>query len=110
LHTSAAKEVTVVRFINCFEVGEGRDDEFLALWGKVNARMSAQPGYLGHRLHQSLSPEARYRFVNYVEWDSAEHWRDAHDEEFRRLVSDPGWQAFPTTPALYEIVHEGVRS
>jgi hypothetical protein len=55
-------------------------------------------------------PEAPYRFVNYVEWETADLWRDAHDEEFRRLVSDPGWQAFPTTPALYEIVHEGVRS
>jgi len=98
----------VVRFINCFEVPEGRDDDFLALWSAVNAHMSAQPGYLGHRLHRSLSPEARYRFVNYVEWETAEHWRDAHGEEFRRLVSDPAWQEFSTTPALYDVVHTGV--
>jgi heme-degrading monooxygenase HmoA len=98
----------MVRFINCFEVPPGRDDEFLALWGRVNAHMSTRPGYLGHRLHRSLSPDARYRFVNYAEWETAEHWRDAHDEEFRRLVGDPAWREFPTTPALYDIVHTGV--
>jgi heme-degrading monooxygenase HmoA len=100
----------VVRFINCFEVPEGRDDDFLALFGVVNAHMSEQPGYLGHRLHRSLSPDARFRFVNYVEWATAEDWRNAHGEGFRRLVSDPEWRAFPTTPALYEVVHEGARS
>ncbi|NYJ07326.1 antibiotic biosynthesis monooxygenase family protein [Petropleomorpha daqingensis] len=100
----------MVRFINCFEVPDGRDDDFLALFGVVNAHMSAQRGYLGHQLHRSLSPDARFRFVNYVEWATAEDWRNAHGEEFRRLVSDPEWRAFPTTPALYEIVHEGARS
>jgi heme-degrading monooxygenase HmoA len=100
----------MVRFINCFEVPPDRDDEFLAMFSVVNAHMSAQPGYLGHRLHRSLSPDARYRFVNYVEWETTEHWRDAHGEEFRRLVGDPGWRQFPTTPALYEVVHEAVRS
>ena len=100
----------MVRFINCFEVPEGRDEDFLALFGEVNAHMSAQPGYLGHRLHRAVAPEARYRFVNYVEWETAEHWRAAHGDEFRRLVSRPGWRAFPSTPALYELVHEGARS
>ena len=68
------------------------------------------PGYLGHRLHRSLSPDARFRFVNYVEWATAEDWRNAHGEEFRRLVGAPGWRAFPTTPALYEIVVNSINS
>jgi heme-degrading monooxygenase HmoA len=97
----------MVRFINCFEVPEGRDEEFLALWQEVNAHMATRPGYVGHRLHRSLSTEARFRFVNYAEWASPEHWRAAHDEEFRRLVGQPAWRTFTTTPALYEIVHEG---
>lgn len=61
---------------------------------------------LSHRLHRSLSPEARFRFVNYVHWDTVEHWQAAHDEGFRRLVSQPGWSPFTSTHALYEVVHE----
>jgi hypothetical protein len=46
--------------------------------------------------------------VNYVEWESADHWRAAHGEQFRRLVARPEWRAFPSTPVLYEVVHEAV--
>lgn len=97
----------MVRFLNCFEVPEGREDEFFVMWQEVNAYMAAQPGYLGHWLHRSLAPQAKYRFVNYVEWESVEHWQAAHGEHFRAMVRRPGWEAFPTTPALYEVVHQG---
>jgi heme-degrading monooxygenase HmoA len=96
-----------VPFVNCFEVPAGREDAFMALWGEVNAYMAAKPGYLSHWLHRSLSPDARYRFINYVQWETPELWEAAHDDGFRRLVSDPRWREFTTTPALYEVVHEG---
>lgn len=97
----------MVRFLNCFEVPAGREDEFFALWRDVNKYMTAKPGYVGHWLHRSLASDAKYRFFNYVEWESAEHWGAAHDEGFRALVSRPEWSAFPATPALYEVVHQG---
>jgi heme-degrading monooxygenase HmoA len=97
----------VVRFINCFEVPVGRDEEFLALWGRVNEYMQGKPGYVGHRLHRALSDDARYRFVNYVEWKSADDWRGAHDAGFRELVNLPGWKPFPSMPTLFEVVHTG---
>ena len=96
----------MVRFINLFEVPAGRDDEFVARFLTVNDFMAAQPGYLGHRLHRSLATDARYRFVNYVDWESVEHWRAAHGEEFRTLVAGPEWADFTSSPALYEVVHE----
>lgn len=95
-----------VPFVNCFEVPAGREDEFLARWAEVNAYMRAKPGFVSHRLHRSLSPDARFRFVNYVHWDTVEDWQAAHDEGFRRLVSQPGWAGFTSTHALYEVVHE----
>ena len=67
----------MIRYINCFEVPEGRDDEFLRLFRVVNDHMAQQPGYIGHRLHRSVAPDARYRFVNYVEWESVDDWRRA---------------------------------
>ena len=96
-----------VRFINLFTVPAGRDERFMELWTRVNRYMVAKPGYRNHRLHRALSDDAPYRFVNYVEWDSDAAWAAAHDEGFRELVGDAGWAEFTTTPALYEIVHEG---
>jgi heme oxygenase (mycobilin-producing) len=96
----------MVRYINLFEVPEGRDDEFMAMFLQVNAHMTAQPGYLGHRMHRALAPDARYRYVNYVEWASVDDFKAAHGEEFRALVSKPEWRDFFATPALYDVVHE----
>jgi heme-degrading monooxygenase HmoA len=100
------KGEAVVRFINCFEVPAGREDEFLSRFAVVNDFMAARPGYLRHRLHRSIGTEARYRFINYVEWESVEHWRAAHGEAFRALVSGPEWADLVATPGLYEVVHE----
>lgn len=96
-----------VRFINLFAVPPGRDEAFFELWRTVNSYMVTQPGYLNHRLHRAVSDDARYRYVNYVEWESQAAWADAHDAGFHALVADPAWAEFPTTPAVFEIVHEG---
>jgi len=96
----------MVRFINCFEVPEGREDDFLAVFREINGFMAGQPGYLGHRLHRSLGPEARYRFVNSVEWASVDDWRDAHGEQFLAMTRRPDWGFFTSTPGLYEVVDE----
>src|SRR3954451_6956698 len=102
-----SEESVMIRFINCFEVPVGRDEEFLEFWGAVNRYMAAKPGYVGHRLHRAGAGDARYRFVNYVEWDSPEAWAAAHDEGFRTLASRIADLPFTTTNALYEIVHTG---
>jgi heme oxygenase (mycobilin-producing) len=94
----------MVEFVNCFEVAPGTEDEFFANWQQVNAYMKEKPGYLGHRLFRSLSPEARFRFVNSAQWESPEAWKAAHDDGFRALVAGAG---FVSTPALYEVVHQG---
>jgi heme-degrading monooxygenase HmoA len=99
--------MATVTLINRFEVPAGREDEFFGLWQRVNVYMQAKPGYLRHTLHRALAPEAPYRFVNVAQWESAAHFQAAHDEGFRALVSQPGWEAFPSHPALYEVVHEG---
>jgi len=96
-----------VTFINLFEVPAGREDAFRLLWEQVNGYMKGQPGYRGHRLHRALADDARYRYANLATWESAKAWRDAHDEGFRKLVTQPQWQEFPSTPALYEVVHTG---
>jgi heme-degrading monooxygenase HmoA len=97
----------MVTLVNCFEIPAGREDEFFTLWQRVNGYMRAKPGYLGHKLHRSLAPDARFRFVNVAQWESQAHFDAAHDNGFRALVSGPEWGPFRPFPTQYEVVHEG---
>jgi len=97
----------MITLVNCFEVPAGREDEFFALWQQVNSYMRAKPGYLEHKLHRSLAPDARFRFVNVARWTSQADFDAAHDDGFRALVSRPEWAAFRPFSTLYEVVHEG---
>jgi heme-degrading monooxygenase HmoA len=96
----------VARLINCFEVPPDRDEEFLAMFGEMNAYMAARPGFRGNRLHRSLAPDARYRFVNYVKWESPAHLRAARDDHFDRLRAAILAAGFTSTSSVYEIVQE----
>jgi heme-degrading monooxygenase HmoA len=95
-----------ITLVNCFEIPVGREDEFFALWQQVNTYMRQKPGYLEHKLHRSLAPEAKYRFINVARWASKADFDAAHDEGFRALVSQAAWAPFRSFPALYEVVHE----
>lgn len=100
----------MVQFFNCFEVPAGQEDEFFRLWTEVNAYMITKPGYVSHQLHRSIDPAARYRFLNHAVWQSAEHWRAAHDTGLRAMLSRTEWGPFSSTPALYDVVHSGPAS
>jgi|SRR5579875_1436042 len=96
-----------VTFINLFQVAPGRDEDFGALWRPVNEYMRGRPGYQGHWLHRALREDASYRYANVATWESAAAWQAAHDDRFRALAAGPGWREFPSTPALYQVVHTG---
>ncbi len=98
----------MVTLINCFEVPAGREEEFFSAFKQVNTYMRGKRGYVAHKMHRSLATEARYRFVNVVQWESREACEAAHDQGFRALISQPQWAEFRSTPALYDVVHEGV--
>ncbi|HTU48123.1 MAG TPA: antibiotic biosynthesis monooxygenase family protein [Bryobacteraceae bacterium] len=98
--------MTGIVLINSFEVPQGREDQFLELWKQVNAYMQKKPGYLGHKLHRAITPDAPFRFVNVARWSSMAHYQAAHDAGFREFVEQPAWSAFQPHPVLYEIVHQ----
>jgi heme-degrading monooxygenase HmoA len=93
-------------YINCFEVPAGREDEFERMWTAVNAYMAQKPGFISNRLHRATTPDARFRFVNYVKWRTVQDWRAAHDEGFRALVQTPAWHGITYTGAIYDVVFE----
>ena len=94
--------MTSTVLINPFEVPQGQADEaFLAGWQRAAEYMRTQPGFVGTRLHRAVMAEARFRFVNIAEWESAEDFPAAVTSEgFRQLASNgPSGQ-----PALYQLV------
>jgi heme-degrading monooxygenase HmoA len=94
-----------VLLFNCFDVTPSRDDAFTSLWTSTSGYFRAQPGFASLRLHRAVSPDARYRFINVATWDSAQEFYAAHQgDEFFKAVTQPGWEEFPSSPALYEVV------
>ena len=93
-----------VVLINPFEVPSGvSDTDFLAGWERAAAYMSRQQGFVGTRLHRALRPDARFRFINVAEWESAADFQAAiATDEFRELARG----GVAGSPALYEVARE----
>jgi len=93
-----------VVLINAFEVPGGQEETFLADWRHAADWMRQQPGFVSTRLHQSLDPEAEFRYVNVAEWESADRFRTAAaSPEFQRRIGGMNVRAHP---ALHQVVTE----
>jgi heme oxygenase (mycobilin-producing) len=87
-----------VVLIDLFEVAPGREEEFLGFYRRISAYVRRKSGFLGNRLHRSPATDARYRFVNVVEWASEQDCRNGHDEGFQALVGPSDRLPFTSTP------------
>ena len=93
-----------VTLINRFTVAPDRDDAFFALWTATSHYFRAQPGFISLRLHRALNADAGDRWINVANWASEADFRAAHStDEFRRVVTQSGWEEFPSRPILYEV-------
>ena len=91
-----------VVLINLFEVPAGADQGFITAWERARDFLATQDGYRSTELHQSLGPDAEFRFVNVAEWASAAAFQAATARpEF------PGREMpFRAHPGLYQVVAE----
>ena len=92
-----------VILINAFEVPADGADSFIAAWLKTRDYLRSQPGYLEAVLHQALSPDAEFQFLNVARWQTA--------DDFVTAMQSPGFQEAAARladsrshPALYRIV------
>ena len=96
-----------VTLMNSFAVSPDQDEAFRELWTKTARYFTARPGFISLRLHRAVSADAPYRWVNVANWESEADFRAAHGtDEFRRVVTQPGWEEFPSSPMLYQVVTE----
>jgi heme-degrading monooxygenase HmoA len=91
-----------VVLINPFEVPEGKDGEFLRGWEVARDFMQRQKGYVATKLHHSLTPTARFRFINVAEWETPADFQAAlnHPDFVKLREATP----FAHFPSLYEVV------
>ena len=88
--------------INAFEVPPEHDEAFLRGWEAARDFMQRQAGYIATRLHQSLDPTARFRFINVAEW--------ASPADFEAALNHPEFvamrQAIPFAhyPSVYQVI------
>jgi heme oxygenase (mycobilin-producing) len=88
--------------INAFEVSEASDDEFVAAWESARAFLETQPGYVETALHQTVSPDSAFRFVNVARWRSADDLRTATTSDGFRAAA-AGLERFRSHPGLYRV-------
>jgi len=93
-----------VILINPFEVPAGKEEEFLQAWREAAEYLRQAPGFLWTRLHESLDPQAKFRFVNIAEWESRQHFQTAMRTEGFQQISRK--MTFAASPALYRVVAE----
>ncbi len=88
--------------INAFEVPAGEDETFLQGWEAARDFMQRQPGYVSTRLHQSLDPTARFRFINVAEWETPADFQAAltHPEFVAMRQAIP----FAHYPSVYQVI------
>ncbi|MGH3546884.1 MAG: antibiotic biosynthesis monooxygenase family protein [Pseudonocardiaceae bacterium] len=97
-----------ITLINSFEVPPDHVDTFVDEWRERAKIMSTAPGFRDFRMHQVISPGARFQFVNVAHWDSYAAWEAAGaNPEFRSRVDalDPQVRT-GANPAIYRVVAE----
>jgi heme-degrading monooxygenase HmoA len=92
-----------VILINVFEVPAVEAERFIAAWEKTRDYLQTQPGYLDTALHQAISADAEFQFVNIARWRTAEQFLAAiQSAGFREAAT--GLAGYRPHPALYRIV------
>jgi heme oxygenase (mycobilin-producing) len=91
--------------INPFEVPQGQEEEFLKHWRAAAAHLRGAAGLISTRLHESLDPQAKFRFINVAEWESPQQFQAAvRTEAFQQIART---MPFAASPALYRVSVEG---
>lgn len=93
-----------VILINPFEVPAGKEQEAIEYWERCAEVMRKAPGFISTRLHQAVSPDARFSLINMAEWESPEHFLAVIATDEFKQVADEGAKTFPHFPGLYEVI------
>lgn len=96
----AQRQCTV---IVSYEVAHEDRERFLDSWDMANSFLKGQPGFLSTALHQAVSANPDFRFVNVSTWESDEAFRNATQSQDFRDASGR-LAPFPIHASAYEVI------
>ncbi|EAV41968.1 hypothetical protein SIAM614_25152 [Roseibium aggregatum IAM 12614] len=106
--SAMANEITSkapVTLINSFEVPQDRLADAIRGWEKARDFLKQQPGYVTTRLHQSLSPQAKFQLVNVALWESPDAYQTAIQKLGKSgIVAE--FKGIDFHAALYTVIRE----
>ena len=92
--------------INVYTVPKGKEEEFLAWWYEVvRESLRGAPGFISGRLHRSLDANARFNFVNVVEWENS-NYSQAYENSMPLMKSQLARFGGEATPELFSIASQ----
>lgn len=100
-----AQQPQPVTLINVFEVPPGALDAAIRYWETARDFLARQPGYISTRLHQALSPNARFQLVNVAQWESTETFQAAVARMAQELHTERP-AGLVDSPALFHVIRE----
>ncbi len=89
--------------IVAYEVMNEDRARFLDAWAKANDHLKAQSGHVSSTLHQAVSANPDFRFVNIAHWKSEDDFRTATQSNQFREASG-ALEAYPIHASVYEVV------
>lgn len=103
LTANAESHAENVVLINTFTVPADVLEETIVYWEQARDFLKTQPGYVSTKLHQSLSPDAKYLLVNVAEWESADAFKAA-TTLMQSSASLPTINGVVPGPQLYKVI------
>jgi heme-degrading monooxygenase HmoA len=89
--------------IVAYEVAHEDRDRFLDSWERANATLKEQRGFVSAALHQAVSANPEFRFVNIGRWENADAFRAATQHpDYLQAAARLG--AFPVHASVYEVL------
>lgn len=89
--------------IVAYEVNYEDRERFLDSWEKANEFLRKQPGFVSTTLHEAVSANPDFRFVNISCWEDDDAFRRAtQSQEFREASGR--LSPFPIHASAYDIV------
>ena len=88
-----------VTLINVFIVPAEREAEFLSTWKETSRVFSQTPntGFIETHLQKNTGVgNTTFSFVNIACWESAQHWKTAHDAYSPKEYQIPGVKGHPS--------------
>lgn len=87
LKSQLEEDVGPVILLNKFIVKPEDVDQFLKVFAATTEMFKQQPGFIFAQLHRGIGGSSI--FFNYVDWESAEHFKQAFNRpEFRSSMAD----------------------